>query len=218
MTTLDASIKKYKQGLKDSEYTLKELETEARQYEAMEDNLHDAETAYETASAELESLAFDKERVREELYEATLTGGDVGELRAEYEELTNRENTLRDVMGDATKAVEENTPDPGEVASLMAALHRFGVSGGDELVRAVKTLVQEHSDALAARSEAAQELLPPVDSLTLLGELGRYSASHKSLHEGHRQAIEHEERISPAAGQKAVERLDYAVERILTRG
>ena len=217
MTTIDALVKKYKQGLKDSESTLKELETRVHEIAEMQDNRHDAETAYETASAELRNLAFDKERVREELYEATLTGGDVGELRSEYEELTDRENTLRDVMGDATKAVAENTPDPGEVASLKAALHRFGATGGDELVKTIKALVKEHSDSLRSRSEAAQELLPDVDSLTLLGALGEHTEAYKSLYAGHRQTIEREENIDPVRGQKARERLDYQLERILAR-
>lgn len=215
--SIDKATKAYKAALKESQTVLEGLEDEARRYAAMEVNRRDAEQGFENAQTRLEDIAAEKETVKDELSEAVLTGDDVDGLRERYAQLTRDEDELRATLGDATRAMLENTPDAGEVARVRAALHTFKASGESELLDAVKAVVQSDADSLRARSEAAQGLLPDVDSLTLLGALGEYTEAYRALYAGHRQNIEREDSIDPVRGQKARERLDYQLESILAR-
>lgn len=217
--SIDKIVKEWKAQVKESQTVLERLEDEARKVAEMQGYAHDARSLIEDAVRGLETVQSDKASTETEMLTAMLTDDaeTLEGLRERHASLTEREQALQGEIQRLTGVVEANTVDAGEVASLKAALHRFGASGGDELVQTVKALIKEHSDSLRARSEAAQELLPDVDSLTLLGALGEHTEAYRALYAGHKDTIEHEERISPAAGEKARERLDYAVERILTR-
>lgn len=96
MASLDAIIKTYKQGLKETDATLKELESRASELVNKLDNRHDAELAYDEASAELQSVAANKETVQKDLDEAVRFDDPRKEgLRDAYMELTDREQALR---------------------------------------------------------------------------------------------------------------------------
>jgi chromosome segregation ATPase len=210
--TIAAEVKKYQQRLKDSDATLSDLAARAREIAAMEDTLHDAETAYEDAHAELESVAWDKQTVKEQLSETMLTGdGDVDGLRGEYTLLSEREVTARAQLAAATATLEENIPDRTEIAGVRAQLHNLR-GGGVELVTAVRDVIEVDAGDLRARVVEALEVLPPGDDLDTL-----YALGYTDLADGWRESIERNEAIRPGGGDQARDALGREVARALAR-
>lgn len=162
--SLDKALKTYKQGLKASDATLGELEDRARGFAAMEDSRRVAEQEFRTAQAELESVAASKEITKDELDEAVRFADPRADgLRDGYAELSDREQVLRDAMGDATKTIEQNTPNAGEIAELTTRLKQFrGPSAGD-VVKAIQTHAQEHAQGTQERVQVALGKLPTID-------------------------------------------------------
>ena len=209
--TLDAIIKQYKQDRKNADAELERLEQQAGELVNKLDNQHDHEQAYETASAELASVAASKETVQNDLDEAVRFDDPRKEsLRDEYKELSDKEQALKDAMGDATKAVEENAVDKSDVARLRAQLRRVD-AGGSTLVDAVKSAVQDDQSAIRERVDAVDATLPEGDDLELL-----YSMGHTDLADQYAATIEQNEAIQPGSGEQTREALHRKVQRLLT--
>jgi chromosome segregation ATPase len=210
--TIAAEVKKYQQRLKDTDATLKELTARAREIAAMEDSRHDGEAAYEDAHAELDSIAWDKQTVKEQLSETMLTGdGDVDGLRGEYTLLSEREVAAREQLAAATATLEENIPDRTEIAGVRAQLHNLR-GGGVELVTAVRDVIEVDAGDLRARVVEALEVLPPGDDLDTL-----YALGYTDLADGWRESIERNEAIRPGGGDQARDALGREVVRALAR-
>lgn len=210
--TLDTSIKKYKQGLKDSDKTLKELESLAAEMVNKLDEAHDAEAVFEDAQTRLSNVTADKETVKEALSDAVLTGtGDMEALRGQYAQLNAEEDTIRGQLGDLTKKLEDSTVDRKEVARIRAQLRRVS-TGGSELLDAVREATQADSAALRTRVDAVQSKLPDADDLDTLYALGFTDKA-----DGYRDAIERNENIRPGSGDQMRDMLHREVQRVLTR-
>jgi hypothetical protein len=210
--TIDAALKQYKNKLKQTDATLSDLATRASEIAAMEDGRHDGETAYEDAHAELDSIAWDKQTLKNALTEAMLTGdGNVDGLRGEYTLLSEREVTAHAALEVATATLEDSVPDTGEVADVRAQLHNLR-GGGVELVTAVRDVVEVDADSLRARVVEALEVLPPGDDLNTL-----YALGHTALADGYAEAIEKNEAIRAGGGDQMRDALSREVVRALSR-
>jgi hypothetical protein len=210
--TIDAALKTYKSRLKQTDATLSGLATRASEIAGMEDSRHDAEMAYEDAHAELDSITWDKQAVKDELSETLLTGdGNVDKVRRGYTALSAREVTAHAALAVATATLEENVPEPGELAEVRAQLHNLR-GGGVELVNAVRDAVEVDAGDLRARVIEALEVLPPGDDLDTLYALGFTEKA-----DGYREAIEQNEAIRPGSGEQMRDALQREVARVLSR-
>jgi uncharacterized coiled-coil DUF342 family protein len=210
--TIDAALKTYKHRRRETDATLSELAARAREIAAMEDGRHDGELAYEDAHAELDSIAWDKQTIKEDLSETMLTGdGDVDRLRGEYTLLSEREVAAREQLEVAARTLEENIPEPGELADVRANLHNLR-AGGVELVTAVRDAVEVDADNLRARVVEALEVLPAGDDLDTL-----YALGYTALADGYRESIEQNEAIRAGSGDQARDALSREVVRALAR-
>lgn len=66
-------------------------------------------------------------------------------------------------MGDAVKKIDENTPDPGEVAELTTHLKQFRTPGTSDVVKTIEAHHREHSQAAQERVQATLSQLPTPD-------------------------------------------------------
>ena len=161
---LDKVLKDYKNDLKASDATLKELEARAAEIAAMEDPREEAHRRFEEAQSQLEGVAFERERVKGELHEATILQDPQAEpLRDRYIELSDREQELREQLGDLTWEIGRYIPDPGDIAELIARLKVFHGPDAGDVVQAIQTHAQQHSQGTQERVEAALSKLPIVD-------------------------------------------------------
>ena len=212
MATLDAITKQYKQGLKDSDKTLKELEDETREITDRMDAASDAEHLIEDVQRGLDSVASDKQRVRDELAEATiLDDARAPELKEEYRELAEHEQDLQGQLEHLTRVIDSSTVDGRDVAAIRARLRRVS-TGGAELLDSVKKTVQADSDALRTRVDAVQSKLPDADDLDTL-----YALGYSKIADGYAEAIERNEAITPGGGGDTRDRLHRQVQRVLAR-
>jgi hypothetical protein len=214
--SIDKELKSYKARVKESQTVLSGLEERVRQIAEMQETVRAAQVQSEDVKSELAQVQSDKARVKDELSEAAiLQDPAVDELRADYVELTGREQVLQGELDRLSTAIDENTPNPDEVASLKAALRTFKGPNGSELIKAVQDLVEKDDKTLRERTQTAVTLLPDVENLTYLSALADADKSYSDLYSTWSRHLEDERDLG--RGEDAAKRLAYKMERVLQR-